>query len=68
MASDSKRAKLVAEITELRKQQMESMIKATFGGWTRDQMAAHDERAERLRRLTRELEALDETSVKRDKS
>ena len=60
MASDPRRAKLVAEITELRGLQRDSIVTATFGGWTREQEAAHDERADRLERLMRELEALDQ--------
>jgi hypothetical protein len=54
------RAELVAEITELRKQQLEDAAEALFGGMTREQEDAHQERAGRLARLVRELEALDE--------
>ena len=59
MALDSKRAKLTVEIAELRRLQTESIVTATFGGWTSEEVAAHDERSERLRRLMYELEALD---------
>lgn len=61
MASDSKRAKLIAEIAELQRLLLESFASATFGGWTTTQVAAHDERAERLERLVRELDAVDGT-------
>ena len=60
MASDPKRAKLIAEIAELQKLQMESIASATFGGWTTAQVAAHDKRAERLGRLVRDLDALEQ--------
>ena len=59
MASDYRRTKLVAEITELQTLQMKSIAAATFGGWTHEQVAAHDKRADRLERLIRELQALD---------
>jgi hypothetical protein len=35
------RAELVAEITELRKQQLEDAADALFGGWRRGQEAEH---------------------------
>ncbi len=54
------RAEIVAEITELRKQQLEAAADALFGAWTRVQEAAHQERAERLARLVLELDTLDE--------
>lgn len=58
MASHSRRAKLADEIRELQNLQMKSIAAATFGGWTREQVAAHDKRAEHLERLIRELDAL----------
>ena len=61
MASDSRRAKLADEIRELQNLQMKSIAAATFGGWTREQVAAHDKRADRLERLIREFQALDGT-------
>ena len=61
MASDSRRAKLADEIVELQNLQMKSIAAATFGGWTHEQVASHDKRAAHLRRLIRELEALDGT-------
>jgi len=54
------RAKLIAEITELRKQQLEDAADALFGAWTREQEAAHQERADYLARLVLELDTLDE--------
>jgi hypothetical protein len=58
MASD-KRAELVAEITHLRKQQLESFAGGAFSGWPPDQEAAPNERSDRLRRLVLDLETLD---------
>jgi hypothetical protein len=54
------RAELIAEITELRKQQLEDAADALFGAWTREQEAAHQERADYLARLVLELDTLDE--------
>jgi len=54
------RAELIAEITELRKQQLEDAADALFGTWTREQEAAHQERADYLARLVLELDTLDE--------
>jgi len=54
------RAELLAEITELRRMQSEDQAEATFGCWTREQEVAHQERADRLERLVRELDTLDE--------
>jgi hypothetical protein len=51
---------IVAEITELRKQQLEAATEAVFGGLTREQRAEHQERADRVARLIRELDILDE--------
>jgi len=53
------RAELVAEITELRKQQLEAAADAMFGAWTREQEDAHQKRANRLANLVRELDILD---------
>jgi hypothetical protein len=54
------RHEIVAEITELRTQQLEAAADAMFGCWTREQEAASQERADRLARLNRELDILDE--------
>jgi hypothetical protein len=62
MASDSKHARLTAEIAELQSFQFESNREALFGGWTRAAEDAYERRADRLKRLVKELEALDESS------
>jgi hypothetical protein len=54
------RDQILAEITELRKQQLEAATEAVFGGLTREQQAEDQERAGRLARLIRELDILDE--------
>jgi hypothetical protein len=61
MASDPRPAKVADEIRELQRLQMKSIASATFGGWTNEQVAAHDKRAEPLALLIRELDALDGT-------
>ena len=59
MASDPKRReKLVADILALTELQTDAMADARFGGWTREQEAAYDQRAENLKRLVHELETL----------
>ena len=64
MASDFRRAKLIAEIKELQSFQLESNREAVFGGWTRAAEAVYERRADRLERLVNELEVLDESSRK----
>lgn len=64
MASDPRRAKLIAEIKELQSFQMESKRDAVFGTWTRAAEDAYERRADRLERLAKELEALDGSSRK----
>jgi hypothetical protein len=59
MVSDAKRRALMAEITELRWQQMETLRKVTFGGWTTQVEATHLERSEHITALLRELGELD---------
>ena len=49
----------MAEIIDLQKLQMESNREATFGGWTRVAQDEHDRRSDHIRRLVKELEALD---------
>jgi hypothetical protein len=61
MVSNTKHTELVAEIAELHKLQLESFAKATFGGWTREQAIAHEERSRHISVLQRELNALDGT-------
>jgi hypothetical protein len=53
------RAELVVEIVKLRKEQLDSAGKALFGCWTREEEAEHQERADHLARLVRELDILD---------
>ena len=38
---------------------MKSLSDATFGGWSREEEAAHQERSDRLALLIHELEAID---------
>jgi hypothetical protein len=59
MASNTKRAELAVEITKLQGLQLESWRNATFGGWTRQQEIAHEERSHRISVLQHELNALD---------
>jgi hypothetical protein len=54
------RDEILAEITELRKQQLEAATDALFGGLTHEQEIERQERSERLARLNRELDILDE--------
>jgi len=54
-------AELVAEIAELQRLQSEDYADAAFGCLTREQEAAHEERAERLELLFRELATLANT-------
>jgi hypothetical protein len=58
MAGDPERAKLIGEIIELESLQLESNREATFGGWTRVAEDEHDRRADHIKRLVKELEAL----------
>jgi hypothetical protein len=58
MASSTKRSELVAEIAKLHRLQLDSFAKATFGGWTREQEIAHDERSHGISVLQHELNAL----------
>ena len=54
------RDEILAEITELRKQQLEAATDAVFGGLPHEQEVERQERSERLARLNRELDILDE--------
>jgi hypothetical protein len=58
MTSDPKYAKLIAEMAEFQRLQMKSIANATFGGWTHEEVAAHDKRANRIAALRRQLDAL----------
>jgi hypothetical protein len=59
MASKT-RAELKVELAKLRKQHYEAIANATFGGFTQQQEAAHERRANHMESLIRELEALDQ--------
>ncbi len=61
MANSAKRARLVAEMSLLRKQQLELIEAATFFGWTPEAKADHDKRADRMELLLHRLVELDET-------
>jgi hypothetical protein len=54
------RDEIFAEITELRKQHLEAATDAVFGGLPHEQEVERQERSERLARLNRELDILDE--------
>jgi hypothetical protein len=56
------RAELIAEMAELRKQQLDAATDAVFGCLTREQEASRQDRCDRLALLVMELEALDGTS------
>ena len=61
MADSPKRTRLLAEMSVLRKQQLESIENAAFFGWTPEAKADHDERADRMELLLSRLAGLDET-------
>ena len=58
MTSD-KRAALTAQVTELRRLQLEAIKEATFGGWTHESEAAYETRRIRINALCHELRMLD---------
>jgi len=57
MASKT-RGELKVELAKLRKQHYDAIAKATFGGFTQQEEAAHEERITLMESLIRELEAL----------
>jgi len=59
MADQLERALLVAEITELQKQQSEAHISDIYVGLTREGQAASQKRNARIRTLRLQLAALD---------
>lgn len=61
MANSPKRARLVAEMSLLRKQQLELIEAAAYFGWTPEAKVDHDKRADRMKLLLRRLAELDET-------
>jgi hypothetical protein len=58
-APDQKHDELVAEIAKLQKEQLKSLADARFGGWSREEEAAHRKRSDRLAFLISELKAED---------
>jgi hypothetical protein len=52
-------ADLIAEIDELHRQQLDSNVRATYVGWTQEDVAAHEKRADRMSLLKGQLAALD---------
>lgn len=59
MTSDTRRAELTAEIAELQQEHLQSFLTARLYGWIPAIAEAHDQRAERLAVLRRELNILD---------
>ena len=59
MANSPERARVLAEIAILRKQQLESTDSATFFGWTPETKADHEKRADRIKLLVLQLAKLD---------
>jgi hypothetical protein len=62
MADSPKRARLLAEIYLLRKEQRESIDRAVFFGWSAETKAEHDKRADRLESLFRHLANIGESN------
>jgi hypothetical protein len=62
MADSSKDASLLAEIARLRQQQLEDLGDATYVGWTHEERATHEQRANRIAELFRQIERHDDTS------
>ncbi len=54
----TRHAAVVAEIAELRRQQLDDLANEVFCGWTHEQDAVHQKRADRLALLVLELEAI----------
>jgi len=61
MADQLTRAPLVAEITELQKQQSESRVNDIYLGWTAEGQAAREKRETHITSLRLQLAALDAT-------
>ena len=57
--SESRRANLFSQISDLRELQRQSLATATFGGWTTEETAIHDKRADQLTRLIHEVDVLE---------
>ena len=58
MADSCGRAKLISEIRELARQQMDCCTNAAFLGWTPESKAANEKRADRIHVLSRQLDTL----------
>jgi hypothetical protein len=58
VAGSNKNSEISAEIAVLRQQHLDAMRKATFLGWSNEEWAEHERRAERLRALILDLAAL----------
>ena len=59
MADSCGRTKLISEIRELKRQQLECCTDAIFLGWTPESKAADEKRADRIHVLSHQLDALD---------
>jgi hypothetical protein len=57
---DTTRALVVAEISLLRKQQLESLEDSAFCGWTAESEADHEKRSDRMELLLHRLAELDQ--------
>ena len=55
MEPTTRHTELAAEIADLQRQQLESFAVATFAGFTPEQNAAHNDRADRMEALQRAL-------------
>ena len=62
MTSNASRAQLVAELAQLHRLQLKSIVDATFVGWTHEEEVAHRERSDHISVLQRDLDALGQTS------
>lgn len=62
MSAKPKQVEIVAELAKLRKQHVEALAKATFGGFTSTEEAAYQERVKRMASLVQQLEGLDEAA------
>lgn len=60
MADSPKRARLVAEIDLLQRQQLDCLENAVFCGWTIEGRADHEKRQDRIELLLRRLAELGE--------
>jgi hypothetical protein len=61
LSAKPKQQEIVAELVKLRKQHVEALAKATFGGFTLAEETAYQERVKRMASLVQQLEALGES-------